>query len=220
MFIQPLAFNKVPSHIQPLYARLQGLKNIPLVTAGTFAFAMQSFYQWFLWLQASQTPTQLSPADWIRELHETQGLVFWGSFLFAFLFICAIAVYRWAYHYCLVAIFRKWQPDLPRPPFLYFLVTWSAWGMWLSLFFIVMTLGLWQLGDWQNIPDNLNEYVSNHLEVTLAFILPLGLACLIASKNSDTGRRAIYGGLSLASLLADLLFNAILFLLVISIFQS
>lgn len=220
MFIQPMAFNKVSGQAQPLYARLQGLKSVPLVAAGTFAFAMQSFYQWFFWLQAIQTPTQQSPADWIRKLHETQGFVFWGSFVFVCLFICAIALYRWGYHWCILAIFRKWQPNLPRPPFLYFLVTWSAWGMWLSLFFVALTLGLWQLDDWQELPDSINEYASNHLGVILAFILPLGLAWLVASGNSDTGRRAIYGRLALLSTVVDLLFNVALLMLVVLILRA
>jgi hypothetical protein len=213
MFIQPLAFIKRPGQPQPLYARLRGLWGTPLVVAGIFAAAMQTLYRWVLWLQSSRATTTQPAADWIRQLNDTQSRFFFGAFVLAVVLIYLLATLRWAYHYGMVSLVSKWRPGLPKPPLLYFVVTSAAWGMWLSLVYLVLAHGMWQWDSHGDFGERLSEYAQAHQNSILIILLIIGVVHVVASRNSGMGRKALYGGSSWICLMVDLIAIAILMLL-------
>ncbi|MGA5585471.1 hypothetical protein ACPCHW_04270 [Pseudomonas siliginis] len=204
MFIRPLAFVKVPSQSQPAYARLPGLWHTPLLVAGVLAPAIQSFYQWVYWREASKDSPAMSCADLIFQLHQTEGRYFWFGFGITIVMVYAIACLRWGYHWCAIYLIRKWLPNLYEPPLKFFLVTTAGWGLWLSFYSTAFVYAMWYWKVNQDLGQIINDYVSSNANGIIIILLALGVFLRLAGRNSDLGMKALYGGRQWLSVLVSL----------------
>lgn len=196
MFIRPLAFVRQPHQTQPAYAKLPGLKTAPLLVAGICATTVQSVYQWVFWLEMSKPAPAESPGDLLLQLHNTEGLYFWGAFALTAVLVYALAYLRWVYHCGVIHVISKWRPELSKPPPLYFVVTTAAWGLWLSLYSAVAVYGLWQWKAQGDMAERLSAYFQTHQVSALVVLLIIGAAMKLAGRNSERGMKAVYGGSS------------------------
>ncbi len=205
MFIQPLAFVKIPKQSAPLYARLPGLWHTPFLVAGIFAPAFQSTYQWVFWREASKAVPAQTCSELIFRLHETEGKIFWIGFGITTLLLFFIALSRWGYHYLVISFVRKWLPELCNPPLKYFVVTTAAMGFWLSLCFSLAVQGLWYWKLDGDLSFIVNEYISTHLPEAAATAIVIAVCMRLAGRNSDQGMKALYGGRKGLTILVSML---------------
>lgn len=211
MFLRPLAFVKQPNQPQPFYARLPGLLGTPLVIAALVASLVQSVQELVFFVAASKSTISEPVDEVLFELHRTRPHWYWGAFISTLSIVYLFASLRWLYHSAMTRMLCRWWPTVRKPPFTFFVVNTSAWGLWLYLFCALIVYGLWQSnGDIEVfIGRYLDQSDQNVMGVLLVFLC-LGGLMMLASKNSQVGMKALYGGSTLLCFGVDMSFIALL----------
>lgn len=102
---------------------------------------------------------------------------------------------------------------------MYFVVTTSAWGLWLSLYSTAVMYSLWQWKGAGDIGEFINTSIEVHQELVLVVVLAIGLAMKIAGNNSQNGMKALYGGSFVLYLMISIVWVGIMMLLVLVLTQ-
>ncbi|WP_148058979.1 hypothetical protein [Pseudomonas chlororaphis] len=196
LFVRPLHFSKAPD--RPMYTRLKGLMTLPIFVATLWQSTTLSMYQWLGKRESERLAVGVNQGDIWDHLHSTQSWIGLAALATAMFSIYAIAMLRWGYHAGAVSLCRKLGLSCTPISFLYFVVTTSAWGLWMGLLVKGIDYSLWlSNGD---LSGFFNELSAKYPYRALGFFLVVGLAIYRASINSGHGMTAIYANSKLLAL--------------------
>ena len=191
LFSRPLDYMKRPG--APVHARLKGLWALPILVAGVWKTVMTSFYLWMHWRQGNTTVGEADNSELLKHFHVTESSVTWLMFAFVALGIYALALLRWGYHCCAVWTCRKAGFDCLMPPPLHFVVSTSAWGLWMGVLMAGINWTLWK-GAGFDLGASLNDITNRNPMLILGALLAMTVALHLCTRNTNLGMLAIYAG--------------------------